>query len=469
MITAVWEKCVEFFRFLPIRFKLSLIIGAIVVIVITAFSLTVLQSQREALMTRMTQVCGVLIQNLAESVKGSLLSGEKEKVTEEVYKLRKTSIEGLKQVAIFNHKGELVESFDKSGEEVIPRSPADLLALKGLERRETRKRFEFYYPIMSELQEDGQVKDIVVGIAFVSFSKKAILGPIEQARNIALGSAVVILLFSILGIYAIANRMASQIQLLSDGAREVGNGNLDVEITVRSKDELGQLAQEFNKMIQHLREKLHMQKFMSKLTVEMIKETVGANGSNAKAVKRNVAVLFSDVRSFSSVAERLAPEEIVKLINIYFDLQTRIIESHKGIVDKFIGDQIMAIFEGENMADSALRAAVKIQRQIRLLNQERSDAGQVTLEMGIGINNGDIVMGRMGSADRMDYTVIGDVVNVASRLCTSATGGQVVTSFELAREVNGSYPTTRLKSISVKGRTKSIDVCEVDYDRDILM
>ncbi|MFQ6112679.1 MAG: adenylate/guanylate cyclase domain-containing protein, partial [bacterium] len=237
----------------------------------------------------------------------------------------------------------------------------------------------------------------------------------------------------------------------------------------RSKDELGQLAHEFNNMIQHLREKLQLQKFVSKLTVQMVKDAVRSDGSKSKATIQELAVFFSDVRNFSSVAEKLNPEEIVKLINVYFDLQTRIIEKHHGIVDKFMGDQIMAIFQAENMADNALRAAVEIQKQLRLLNQERRAKGEVTLEMGIGINNGSAVMGHMGSTHRMDYTVIGDVVNVAARLCANAQAGQIITSLELARKVNGSYPTTRLKSISVKGRTKSVEVCEVDYNRDILM
>jgi adenylate cyclase len=175
------------------------------------------------------------------------------------------------------------------------------------------------------------------------------------------------------------------------------------------------------------------------------------------------------VRNFSSIAEMLEPEDIVKLINIYFDLQTRIIERHHGIVDKFMGDQIMAIFQGRGMADNVLRAAVEIQRQIRTLNQERAAAGLATLEIGIGINNGMAVMGHMGSANRMDYTVIGDVVNVAARLCAAAKAGQIITSLELAHKVNGSYPTSRLKSVSVKGRSQAIEVCEVDYDRDILL
>lgn len=469
LLGTAWRSSVERYKFLPIRVKLRLIIGTIVVIVVSVFSLILLHSQKLALMNRMNQVCNVLIQNLAEQVKGALLLDKDEEVTEYVMRLKKTSIEGLMQIAILNRQAKIVASFDIANGKVEIENPQAALRLKAVAIEERPNRFEYYYPIMTHLREGNNVKEIVLGVAFISFSKKAILAPIERARNIALGSALFIILLSIIGINPIARKMAHQIHLLSHGAREVGTGNLNVEISVNTKDELGLLAAEFNKMTQHLREKLQMQKFMSKLTVDMIKDSVRTNGQKSKAMQRKVAVLFSDVRNFSTIAEKLQPEEIVKLVNVYFDLQTKIIESHGGIVDKFMGDQIMAIFEGRSMADDVLRAAVEIQRQIRLLNQERAADGKVTLEMGIGINNGAAVMGHMGSAHRMDYTVIGDVVNVAARLCSYAKTRQIITSLELARRVNGSYPTTRLNSISVKGRTKAIDVCEVDYDREILI
>lgn len=465
---AFGAKVAGFFRSLPIRFKLSLIIGSIVVLVISIFSLTILHNQQTALMSRMNQVCKVLVQNLSETAKGDLLLGKNNKVKETVLRLKNTDIEGLKQVAILNHKAELVAAFDKAGEKINIDIPADLHKIDQFTSIERSKVFEYYYPIETQGSENSREKNVQLGFAYVSFYKDAILAPIQNARKIALGSALMIILWAIIVIYLIAKKMASQIKLLSDGARQVGAGNLGVEIHVDSRDELGQLATEFNKMIQQLREKLQMQKFVSKFTVDMIKDTVGKNGDRSKAIKRNVTVLFSDVRNFSSIAEELAPEEIVKLINIYFDIQTRVIESQGGIVDKFMGDQIMAIFVGRDMADSALLSAVEIQRQIRLLNQERSENGEPKLEIGIGINNGAAVMGRMGSSDRMDYTVIGDVVNVAARLCSAAKAGQIITSFDVAKKVNGSYPTSRLRSISVKGRSRAIEVCEVDYDRDIL-
>lgn len=465
----VWRRSVELFRFLPIKFKLSLIIGAIVVVVVSAFSLLVLQNQRVVLMARMNQVGQVLLQNLSESVKGDLLLGKDEKVREAVFRLIKTDIAGLQRVAILNHKARAIAAFDHEGKEFVVAERGKWLKTRAFTVQERRERFEYALPIITHLKENNQTKNILLGVAIISFSKQAILSPIRHAQKIALGSAVMIILLSTIVIYVIANKMAAQIRLLSEGARQVSQGNLAINISIKSKDELGQLAEEFNRMTQHLREKMQMQKFVSQFTVDMIKRSGRETAQAGGAVNQNVSVLFSDVRNFSTIAEKLRPDEIVKLINIYFDLQTKIIEMHHGVVDKFMGDQIMAVFQGDDQADNALRAAVEIQRQIKQLNQQRAAGGLMILEMGIGINNGSAVMGNMGSTHRMDYTVIGDVVNVAARLCAIAKAGQIITSYELARDVNGTYPTTRLKSISVKGRTKQIDVCEVDYNQEIII
>jgi class 3 adenylate cyclase len=383
-------------------------------------------------------------------------------------RLKKKNIEGLLKIAIVDRKGETIAAFDQDDKTFILESLGEMSDQKIFQVFEKPDAFEYYYRIVTQSSEPGIRKDILLGTAFVSFSKEVVLAPVHRARQMAIGSAMLILAVAVLGIFVIASKMVRQIQVLSDAARKVGYGDLDVHVSVSSKDELGELAEEFNKMTQHLREKMQMQKFVSPLTVDMIRNSVRRKGMKQKATRREVAVLFSDVRRFSTVAERLAPEDIVKLINIYFDIQAPIIEKHDGAVDKFMGDQIMAIFQGDHMADNTLTAAVDIQRKIKHRNQERRAAGLLTLEVGIGINNGFAVLGNMGSSTRMDYTVIGDVVNVASRLCADAKPGQIITSYDLAKRVNGSYPTSRLKSLLVKGRTKSIEVCEVDYDRDIL-
>jgi methyl-accepting chemotaxis protein len=225
----IWQSSIEIFKFLPIRFKLSLIIGTIVLIVVGIFSLMVLHSQKKALMKRMNQVTNVLIQNLAESVKGRLLLEGKEQILEYVVSLQTRGIEGLKQVAVLDRRGDIVASSARDGEEVVIQNTVEILKFDKLTVIEKRKTFEYYYPI--------ELRETLLGIAFISFSKKAILAPIERARDIAIGSALVIMVISVVGIYVIARTMANQIQLLSDGAREVGKGNLNVEISVKPMDE----------------------------------------------------------------------------------------------------------------------------------------------------------------------------------------------------------------------------------------
>jgi adenylate cyclase len=129
----------------------------------------------------------------------------------------------------------------------------------------------------------------------------------------------------------------------------------------------------------------------------------------------------------------------------------------------------MAIFEGDAQADNAVKTAVDIQRAIRQLNVKRADLGILTLTVGIGINTGPAVLGNMGSKNRMDYTVIGDVVNLSARLCAIAKPGQIIAAVKVAQMLKGNYPTTQLKPIWVKGRSKPVATIEVDYDHAIIM
>lgn len=194
-----------------------------------------------------------------------------------------------------------------------------------------------------------------------------------------------------------------------------------------------------------------------------------SNGIPLEGESRNVTLLFSDIRNFSALTERLSPKEIVKLVNIYLDVQSQIIENNHGIVDKFMGDQVMAIFEGQDQTDNAVKTAVEIQLAIRHLNARRAELGVTTLTVGIGINSGPAVLGNMGSKNRMDYTVIGDVVNLSARLCAIAKPGQIIAPIELAHKLKGNYPTTQLEPVWVKGRRKPVATFEVEYDHAIIM
>ncbi len=470
---AILGRIVNFFSSLEIKFKLSIIIILLVIALLVVFSMLILQSAKGVIAEATNNTCKVLLQNLSRSVQDPLLLSVNDplmfpEIQRQVLTLKRSEYPGLEYAFVIDRNGFVIAHSDatESRRSIPPSEMAELLNLERVEMRETDRSILYYYPIRA-LKKDEQ-RQIPLGVAGLSFSKKELARPIGKTKNLIFTTAALVIIISVWIIYFSSQKMVNEIHLLSRAARAVGNGNLEVSVAVTSKDELGQLASEFNSMVMHLREKLQMQKFVSKLTVQMIQERGGKRVVPQEGERRNVTILFSDIRNFTSVAEMMEPEQIVALINIYFDMQTQIIEANRGVVDKFMGDQIMAIFQGERMMANAVRAAVEIQRAAQTLNKQREALGVSTFELGIGINQGSAVMGNMGSKQRMDYTVVGDVVNIAARLCTAARGRQIIAELSAARQLNGAYTIVDLEPIFVKGRTKSVEICEVSYEREII-
>jgi len=176
---------------------------------------------------------------------------------------------------------------------------------------------------------------------------------------------------------------------------------------------------------------------------------------------QNLTVMFSDIRGFTSMAEKMTPEETVEILNDYFNAMSDRIFSHEGTLDKFLGDGLMCLFgaplsKGTD-ALNAVRTAVEMQQTLQVLNKDF----EKPLRMGIGINTGKAVVGYMGATRRMDYTAIGDVVNVASRLCAAAAPDQILVSAATQAELRSDLPTRKLEPVKVKGKTEPIQIYEV--------
>jgi len=181
--------------------------------------------------------------------------------------------------------------------------------------------------------------------------------------------------------------------------------------------------------------------------------------------RRNVSVLFADIRKFTALAERLPAREIVNSLNDLFTVLTDIVFEHGGMLDKFIGDALMAVFgapvQYDDHALRAVRCAVAMQKKIKEFNAGRKCDGKVCLEMGIGINTGDCLIGNMGSVKRMDYTAIGDVVNTASRIVSLTPAGKVYIHEAAFACINGIIPTEKLEPVKVKGKKELLNLFSV--------
>lgn len=206
--------------------------------------------------------------------------------------------------------------------------------------------------------------------------------------------------------------------------------------------------------------KSRLSRYVSPQLVEALLKD-GESGSMASE-RRRIAVLFSDIRNFSTTAETLAPELLVRHLNEYFTEMVAVIFDHEGTVNKFVGDMIMALFGAPaplpHNERQAIEAAIRMQRRLREL--DNAWIGQ-HFPMGIGINAGDVVVGNIGSPQHMDYTAIGDDVNVAARLQGIARAGQVLVSRSVAESVHGEFEFREVGQVPVKGKSRPIEVFEV--------
>lgn len=184
-----------------------------------------------------------------------------------------------------------------------------------------------------------------------------------------------------------------------------------------------------------------------------------------KGDKRYVAVLMADLREFTRISDNYDPEEVVRWLNEYFSEMIETILSNGGTVDKFMGDAVLAVFGAPtplpNVEFRAVNCAVEMHNCIKKLNQKRAEQGLFPLQMGIAVTAGDVVAGNIGSDKRMEYTVIGDAVNLVSRLQGLANNGQVLTSANVAEKILDKVEAKRLDPVYVKGKTNPLDIYEI--------
>src|SRR5919106_1752472 len=211
-----------------------------------------------------------------------------------------------------------------------------------------------------------------------------------------------------------------------------------------------------NEMIVGLAERFHLEKFVSGGTLAAIK-IADHRGVALGGEKLLATMLFCDIRGYTAFAEMRDPEVVVEVLNFTFQRQADIVSKHHGDIDKFVGDQIVAVFLGDDMVVNACLCALEIQEAMADLGREHPDWG---LAVGIGVNAGEVIMGAMGSSSRMDYTVLGDAVNLAARLCSHAARGQTLLSADNWRTIAERPELTAepLAPIAVKGKSEPVRV-----------
>lgn len=244
----------------------------------------------------------------------------------------------------------------------------------------------------------------------------------EQAalRAKVLTFGMLALLIGIAFILFISHGFSKPVEQLAAATQKIREGDFTVKVPVTTKDEFGTLAASFNSMTEDLALKERYKVVLAQVTDKEVAEQLISGEMSLGGEVKQVSVLFCDIRGFTALTERMPPAEVITMLNEHMTAMNRIVHKHYGMVDKFVGDLIMAVFGAPksygNDALHAVKCAMKMMEERKRLNETTKHS----FEIGIGVATGEVVAGCMGSEDRLNYTVLGDRVNLASRLCSKA-------------------------------------------------
>jgi adenylate cyclase len=249
--------------------------------------------------------------------------------------------------------------------------------------------------------------------------------------------------------------------------KRVRDGDFTQRITVVSNDEIGVLGDAANSMIHGLAERERIRETFGRYVTPEIRDRILSGRIPLGGEKRMATLLFTDLRDFTSYVEETPPEEVIRSVRAYFTVMQRVIRQHRGLVLQFVGDEIEAVFgvpiASESHADDAIRAALAMRSALRELNRARSEDGMQPFRHGIGIHTGVVLAGNTGSEDQLSYAVIGDTVNLASRLqdLTKTVQWDILVGEETVKTLKDSFDLRREIPVFVKGYSKSITAYSV--------
>ncbi len=307
---------------------------------------------------------------------------------------------------------------------------------------------------------------------------------ITRQSTLILASAVVLAVFFVTVFSGTLTRPLRTV--VASMRRIIASNDLDERVPVEFGDETGELAHTFNLMTGEL-SRAHSQiktyalqavvarKKESKIRTifqkyvpqELIDRFYANPESMLVGENRELAVLFSDIRSFTSISEQMSPDELVDSLNRYFSVMVDVIMERGGVIDKYIGDAIMAFFgapvQHEDDAYRSVMAGLEMRRGVRAFNERQRAVGKPEFRIGIGINFGEVTVGNIGTERKMDYTVIGDMVNLASRLegLTKIYDETLLISHSLRQKLDDRLATRLLDTVAVKGKQHGVRIYAV--------
>ena len=442
----------------PLRFKLALLSSVLLVAAIGTISLVVLELSAQALADEAGKRAIVLAKQLARNAREPLLLEDDLRLSQLLETI--SNEDEVTGARVLDKSGRVIAS--------LRQDEPDLRERMAAQQQLTTTPFGGKLVVAARMT----YRELDIGEAQVVLDVDAVTGRvIRAARRRVLYAAGILLGVGLLIAFVVSGMVSRPLRRLRLAVNALTAGDLSARVEPTSRDEIGVLTRAFNEMSQSLGEKRRIETaFRRYVSDHVLREVVDSPESiHLKGELREVSVIYLDIRKFTRLTAAIGAERIVAFLNECFDLITGRLLEHGATVDKYIGDAILAYLgapiETDDHAQRAVAAAIAVQRAIHERNRRCEESGQpfVRLEVGIGIHTGPVVVGNIGSELKMDYTAIGEPVNIANRLQSLAGPGQIKITSEVRERLGLLVDVKAEGPRMLEGIDHPVEVFEVLY------
>lgn len=445
----------------PIAYKLAVIMTLLISSGMILLGLVIVKNQTHLLQKQMNHFADTVVEQLADNSKELVMSDDILSLMVVISNLG--TQDNVLGAVIYSDDGQILAS---SG--IIPSEAIYRLYNRSSENKNKKDQFQLKWKTNTA---DGQsvgansyitpikFQNIVAGHALVTFSTAEIEQTILEMIQTIIAATIIMILLGVFVSLHMGRRISKPLHSLMDASREISNGNYQYQIKERRNDELGNLTEELNRMADGLLEKTQVENAFSRYVSKNIAKEIMGNLEHIQLGGHHVqgSVIFADIVGFTALSEKHPAEKITGVLNDYFSYISLASKMYQGTIDKYMGDCAMIVFgvpeEDKLHKLHAIYCAVMIQKLVERINDIRRNTNQLAVTFRIGINSGNMLAGNLGSTERMQYTVVGESVNLASRLQNIAEANQIIISSEFYDDpdIQWRLAAKKYKSIHLRG------------------
>ena len=445
----------------PIAYKLAIIMTLLISSGMIMLGLVIVKNQTNLLHKQMNHFADTVVKQLADNSKELVMSDDILSLM--VVTSNLGTQDNILGTVIYSDDGKVLAS---SG--VIPSDEIYRLYNRAKENSDKKDQFQLQWK--SNVANGQSVtatsyitpikfQNIVAGHALITFSTTEIEQTILDMIQAIVAATIIMILLGIFVSLHMGRRISKPLHTLMDASREISNGNYQYQIKERRNDELGNLTTALNRMADGLLEKTQVENAFSRYVSKNIAKEIMGNLEHIQLGGTHVegSVIFADIVGFTELSEKHSADTISAMLNDYFSYISLASKMHQGTIDKYMGDCAMIVFgvpeEDKSHQLHAAYCAVMIQKLIERVNSIRENNNQLSVSFRIGINAGSMLAGNLGSSERMQYTVVGESVNLASRLQHIAEKGQIIVSEDFYNDpdIQWRLNAKKYKSIQLRG------------------